>query len=169
MTNKEKEETEILKKIKCLVCGSINAYSKPYTYTQVAERKILKKIRNKEVLWFSFKVPICLNCKNKFYKWKIYLYISISSFTIGILNIIFGIFCLVFHQLFEDLGIKIIIPGFLIIFFSLIFRYLIGRIESSPNNYFFYDFRSKIFYVKPSEENDWIPYSIWNKTRNGKP
>ncbi|MFX1365779.1 MAG: hypothetical protein ACFFCE_02980 [Promethearchaeota archaeon] len=168
MENKEKEVPEILKKFKCLVCGTVNAYSKPYKYKQLAERKLLKKIRNKEVLRFLFEVPICFNCKNKFYKWKIYLYISISSFTIGIFNVIFGIFCLVFHQIFEDLGIKIIIIGFLIIFSSLIFRYLIGRIETSPTNYFFYDFRSKIFYVKPSEENDWIPYSIWNKTRNGK-
>ncbi|NVM38333.1 MAG: hypothetical protein HWN81_22250 [Candidatus Lokiarchaeota archaeon] len=168
MTHKEKEKPEILEKLKCAACGSTNVYSKPYKYKQVAKEKILRKFRRKEAFLFSLDVPICLVCKKKFHKWTIYNNLSILIFIFGISSVTLGIFFLIFHQIFGDIGIQIINFGFLFTVSSLIFRYIIGKIESNPNNYFFYDFVGKVFYVKPREDKDWIPYSLWIKTIMGK-
>jgi len=64
----------------------------------------------------------------------------------------------------NNIGVQIISFGFLFLISSLIFRYILGRIESSPNNYFFYDFIGKIFYIKPRQEKNWILYNLRNKT-----
>ncbi len=164
MTNKEKEKPEILVKLKCVACGSANVYSKPYKYKQVTEKKIFTKFRKKEALLFSLDVPICLVCKKKFHKWTIYNNSSILIFIFGISSVIIGMFFLIFHQIYGNLGVLIIGFGFLFTISSLIFRYIIGKIESNPSNYFFYDFIGKVFYVKPKEEKNWIPYSLWIKT-----
>ncbi len=157
MINKKSKKPEVLKKLKCLVCGSKDVYSKPYKYKQLPDKKLLTKFRNKRALKFLLDIPICLNCIKKFHKWKIYIILSLLIFIIGILDVIIGIFYLILHQIFEDLGIKIIDIGFLVIISSIISRYILRKIESNPNNYFFYDFVSRVFYVKPIEEKTGFP------------
>ncbi|MFW9987671.1 MAG: hypothetical protein ACFFC3_03365 [Candidatus Odinarchaeota archaeon] len=168
MINKKSEKPEVLKKLICLACGSKDVYSKPYKYKQLPEKKLLTKFRNKRALKFLLDVPICFNCNKKFHKWKTYIIFSILIFIIGILGVIIGIFYLILHQIFGDLGVKIIGIGFLVIISSIISRYILGKIEFNPNNYFFYDFVGRVFYVKPSEKKDWIPYNIWIKNMKGK-
>lgn len=168
MTNEEKKNSENLTKLKCIACGSKYAYSKLYKYRQVAEKKIFTKFKKKESSLFSLDVPICLLCKKRFHKWTFYNNSSRIIFIFGIASVIFGIFFLILHQIFEDIGVPTILFGFLFIISSLVFRYIIGRIESNPNNYFFYDFVGMVFYVKPKEEKDWIPYSLWIKSIMGK-
>lgn len=168
MIIRKNEKPDFLKNLKCLVCGSKDVSSKPYKYKQLPEKKLLTKFRNKRALKFLLDIPICLNCIKKFHKWKIYIIISLLIFIIGILGVIIGIFYIILHQIFEDLGVKIISIGFLVIISSIISRFILKKIESNPNNYFFYDFVGRVFYVKPSEEKDWIPYNIWIKNMKGK-
>lgn len=105
MINRKKEKPEILKKLKCLVCSSKDIYSKPYKYKQFKEGILLAKFRNKKDFLFLIDIPICLNCKKKFNKWRIYVNLSILIFIIGILSVISGIFYLILHQIFDDFGV----------------------------------------------------------------
>lgn len=154
--------------LRCIVCGSNEVYSEPYKYKQVEIIKNLVSLRKKSNLIFTLEVPTCQECNTKLKKWTLYNRISMGIFILSLTSVITGIFFLIFHQVYGDIGVPIIGFGFLFTITSLIFRYIIGKNGSNPSNYFFYDFTGKVFYVKPKEENDWIPYSLWVKTIMGK-
>ncbi len=164
MPIKEKKKQTLLTKLKCVVCSSRNVYLEQYQYKQTVRIKALAKLRKNSKFIFTMESPICQACKKKFYKWRIFNIISILIFVLGLTSLITGIFFLFFHQIFGDSGVPIIGFGFFFTLTSLTFRYVLGKIESNPSNYFFYDSLGKIFYVKPKEETDWIPYSLWIKT-----
>ena len=151
-------------KLRCIVCGSNEVYSEPYKYKQVEIIKNLVSLRKKSNLIFTLEVPTCQECNTKLKKWTLYNRISMGIFILSLTSVITGIFFLIFHHIYGDIGVPIIGFGFLFIMSSLILRYIIGKIESNPSNYFFYDFIGKVFYMKPKEEKNWIPYSLWIKT-----
>ena len=155
-------------KLRCIVCGSNELYSELYKYKQVEKSKSLVNLRKKSNLIFTLEVPTCQECNKKLKKWTLYNRISMGIFILSLTSVITGIFILIFHQIYGDIGVLIIGLSFLFTISSLIFRYIIGKIESNPSNYLFYDFIGKVFYVKPKEEQIWIPYNLWIKTVVGK-
>ncbi len=163
MPIKEKKKQTLLTKLKCVVCTSRNNLEQ-YQYKQSVKMKTLTKLGDSSNFKYTMELPICQICKKKFFKWRIYNISSILIFGLGLTSLITGILSLIFHQILGDSGVPIIGFGFFFTLTSLIFRYLIGKIESNPSNYFFYDFIGKVFYVRPKEETDWIPYSLWIKT-----
>ncbi|MBA7709870.1 hypothetical protein ES703_118796 [subsurface metagenome] len=164
MAFNEKKKQAILTRLKCVVCSTRNVFLEQYQYKQTVRIKTLANLRKNSKFIFTMESPICQACKKKFYKWRIFNIISILIFVLGLTSLITGIFFLFFHQILGDSGVPIIGFGFLFTLTSLTFRYILGKIESNPSNYFFYDSQGKIFYVKPKEETDWIPYSLWIKT-----
>jgi len=155
----EKTRGKALNGLKCVVCGSSNVYSKLYKYTQNEKFKSIITIRGKRT--FKLKIPTCKECYDKFYKWKIYDQISLSIFVLSLLSVFIGIIFLFFYQFIGDKGVLLIGFGFIFIIFSLTWRYILGKIKSNPYRYFYFDFLSKIFYVKPIGKRTWIPYKSW--------
>ena len=168
MSSDEKKKHAILTKLKCVACGSIDVYSEPYKYKQTEKMKALAKLRKNSTIIFTLDVPICQDCRKKFFKWTIYNKASILIFILGLTSVIIGIFFLIFHQILGDRGVLLIGLGFIFIIIGLIIRYIIGKIDSNPSNYFFYDFFNNDFYVKLKGETDWILYKIWLRTVLGK-
>jgi len=163
MSNYEKRKQEILNKLRCVACGSLNLYSEPYKFRQVEKIKSLARLRKKSTLIFALDLPICQVCRKKFYKWRVYNITSILIFAIGLISVIIGIFFLIFHQILGDMGVPLIGFGFSFVITGLIVRYVIGKIESNPSNHFFYDFINNDFYVKQKGETNWILYKLWLK------
>ncbi len=163
-----KKKHLILNKLKCVACSSTNVYSEPYKYKQVEKIKALAKLRKNSTLKFTLDVPICQGCRKNFYKWTIYSNTSMLIFVLGLTIVLIGIFFLIFHQILGDKGVPLISFGFFFVITGLIVRYVIGKIDSNPSNYFFYDFFNNSFYVKPKGETDWILYNLWLKTVLGK-
>ena len=67
---------------------------------------------------------------------------------------------MIFQNFMGDIGVPILGLGFLIIITGLILRYVIGKVSSNPSNYYFYDFLSKSFYIRPKREEKWILYQL---------
>jgi len=163
MDTNEKIKQKIINGLKCVACGSSNVYSEPYKFTQIEKFKSLINLRGKKSVTFKLKIPTCKECYKKFLMWKIYDIISLCVFVLSMLSVTIGIFFLFFHQFIGEKGVLLIGFGFLFIILSLIIRYLIGKIDSNPNNYFFYDFSNQVFYVKQKGQSNWILYSSWIK------
>ncbi|MFX1418467.1 MAG: hypothetical protein ACFE9N_06055 [Promethearchaeota archaeon] len=159
----EKQRQKNIIGLKCAACGSSNVYLEPYKYTQNENFKSVINLRRRKSRTFKIQVPICKECFKKFLVWKIYDKISLFLFVLSLLSVIIGIFFLFFYQLIGEEGVLLIGFGFLFIIISLGVRFLLGKINSNPNNYFFYDFLNEIFYLKPSREKSWIFYSSWIK------
>ncbi|MFX1304570.1 MAG: hypothetical protein ACFFBV_05680 [Promethearchaeota archaeon] len=163
-----KKKQLILNKLKCVACGSANVYLEPYKYKQVEKIKTLKKFRKNSPLKFKLDLPICQGCRKNFYRWKIYNNTSMLIFVFGLISVLTGIFFLISHRILGDIGVPLIVFGFFFVATGLIVRYVIGKIDSNPSNYFFYDFINNDFYVKQKGETDWILYKLWLKSVLGK-
>jgi len=146
---------------KCVVCSSEEVSSDFYVYKQ-AEKSIFNRLKNRRDSYrFREVIPTCKVCVKEFHRWKLYNLLSNVVYGLGIVTIIIGICFLIFHQLVGDRGVPLLGVGFLIVIWDLIFRFIIGKINSNPNNYFFYDFLNGNFYIKPRGESDWIKYEVW--------
>lgn len=163
MDIKEKEKPEILSNLRCVVCCSGETSSEIYIYKQVEKSVFFSMFNKSENLHITLEIPACRVCRKQFHKWGSYNLWSNSIYLLGLVTVILGIFFLIFHQLMGDRGVLLLGVGFLIVVNGLILRYVIGKINSNPNNYFFYDFLSRNFYIKPKGESDWILYETWVK------
>ena len=160
----EKKNQEILSKVQCVVCYSDDPCPELYIYKQTEKSYYVRKLKKRDNLTFSLEVPTCQECRKKFYKWRRYNLWSNGVYALGLATAILGIFFLIFHQVLGDRGIPLLGVGFLLVIYSLVLRYIIGKIRSNPNHYFFYDFSGNNFYIKPIGENDWILYSVLVKS-----
>ena len=160
----EKKNQEILSKVQCVVCYSGDTYPELYIYKQTEKSNFIRKLKKRDNLTFRLEVPTCQDCRKKFHKWRWYNIWSNGVYVLGLATVILGIFFLIFHQVLGDRGIPLLGIGFLLIIFSLVLRFIIGKIRSNPNQYFFYDFSGNNFYIKPIGENDWILYSVLVKS-----
>ena len=160
----EKKNQEILSKVRCVVCYSGDNNPELYIYKQTEKSNFIRKLKKRDNLTFRLEVPTCQECRKKFHKWRRYNLWSNGFYVLGLVTVILGIFFLVFHQVLGDTGVPLLGVGFLLVVYSLFLRYLIGKINSNPSHYFFYDFSGNSFYIKPKGENDWILYSVWFKS-----
>ncbi len=163
MDKKQKERPGILSNLRCVVCCSGEIHSEIYIFKRV-EKSVFYRMFNKSGnLRITLEIPTCTTCRKQFHKWRSYNLWSNGIYLLGLVTVGLGIFFLIFHQFMEDTGVLLLGVGFLIVICGLILRYIIGKINSNPSNYFFYDFLSRNFYIKPKGESDWILYEIWLK------
>ena len=158
MNVSEKKKQELLGKKRCVVCYSEEVNPDLYLYKQVEKSRFIRRGSGSEKFWFKVELPTCKVCGKQFYRWKSYNLWSNFIYGLGVITIIIGICFLIFHELMGDMGIPLLGVGFLVVILVLIMRYLIGKMNSNPSNYFFYDFLNKNFYIKPKGELDWIFY-----------
>ena len=163
MDKKEKKRPEILGNLQCVVCCSGEIHSEIYIYKRVEKSVFYRMFNKSENLRITLEIPVCTACWKQFHKWRSYNLWSNGIYLLGLVTVVLGIFFLILHQFMGDRGVPLLGVGFLIVICGLILRYIIGKINSSPGNYFFYDFLSKTFYIKPKGEIDWILYEVWIK------
>ncbi len=154
----EKKEHEKLSKSKCVICDSVDICSSSYKYKQIEKLTLFASVKRGSAFNFSLEVPTCPTCKQKFHRWSLYNLGSNAIYVLGLLSAITGICFLILQQFMGDKGIPLLILGFLIVITGLILRYIVGKISSNPSNYFFFDFLSNNFYIRPNGEENWILY-----------
>jgi hypothetical protein len=164
----KKQGKDILSKLKCVVCCSDETYSEPYEYKQAEKTALSRYIRSSNDDHIILKVYTCEKCRSQFQRWRIYNFSSNGIYVLGLTCVILGILFLIFHQIMGDRGFPLIIIGFSLVVYALLLRFIIGKIGLNPSNYFFYDFSSDIFYIKPEGELEWISYRTWLRSILGE-
>ncbi len=157
------EKPEILDNKKCVLCSSEEVSSNLYLYKQAEKSNFKRRGNRRNRFRFKEEISTCKACEKQLYKWNAYNLLSNIIYGLGIVTIILGICFLIFHQLMGDRGVPLLGIGFFIVIGDLILRYIIGKMNSNPNNYFFYDFMSNNFYIKPKGELNWLLYEEWIK------
>ena len=155
-TNKKKQDNRV--NIDCVVCNSVVKSPETYTYNQKEKTSIFATVKRGNAFTIALEVPICLTCRKKFQRWSLYNLGSNGIYVMGVVCVIISIFFLIFHQLVGEIGVPLLSIGFLIIISGLILHFIVGKVSSNPSNYFYYDFLSNNFYVKPIAEADWVLY-----------
>jgi hypothetical protein len=158
----ERKEDITPSKVMCVACGSLDVYSEPYRYKQVEKAKVLVRLRKKESSLTTLEVPACQKCFKMFKRWKLYNFFSMFIFIFSLISVVIGVIFLIFYQIFSSLGVPLIGFSFIFVVGSLFVRYAIGKIESNPQNYIFYDNVNEILYVKPKGEINWIHRKVKN-------
>ena len=168
MDIKKKEKLEKSSNLQCVVCDSPEIYSEPYKYKQKEKSKLFASTKRGSAFSITLEVPICLMCRKQFHRWNLYNLSSNGIYILGLVSVIIGICFLIFHQFVGDKGVPLLGFGFLIVIAGLILRYVVGKISSNPSNYFFYDFLSNSFYIRPKRDENWILYKLWIKNVLGE-
>ena len=107
------------------------------------------------------------NCSHEFKIWGWYRKILGLSYLINFLILVLGIFFLLLFGLifFEKnnliFGVNLTIIGLIILIFNIIFRTLIFKMKSNPNNYIKWKRKHNILLVRPVTTKNWIPYQMW--------